>query len=113
MKKITLLFATLALAAASAKSFDLSLYSPSVVAGTELQPGDYKLNLTGTKMVLKRGSAVVETDVRIESTGQKFNRSSVKYRDSNGRMDVLEIRLRGTDMMLVVPAPTGSTAGSR
>lgn len=115
MKKVTVLFATLALAAASAsaKSFDISLHAPSVVAGTQLQPGDYKLELNGNKMVLKNGSVSVESAVTVESTGTKFDRGSLRYEEFNGKMEIREIRLRGTDMKLVVPTQAGSSAGSR
>ncbi len=113
MKKIALLFGTLALATASARSFDVNLYQPSVVAGTELKPGEYKLELNGNKMVLKNGSASVESDVTVESVGTKFARSSVRYDQSNGKMELREIRLRGTDMKLVMPIQPGSSAGSR
>jgi hypothetical protein len=113
MRNVALLVVTLALSVASARDFDVTLYQPSVVAGTQLQPGEYKLELNGTKMVLKNGGSTLECDVRVEIAGKKFDRASVRYEEANGKSLVREIRLRGTDMKLVVTEPAGSSAGSR
>jgi hypothetical protein len=113
MKKVALLMLTLALSVASARSFDVTLYKSSVVAGTELQPGDYKLELNGTKMVLKNGQSSAECDVRVEISGKKFDHASVRYGERDGKFIMREIRLRGTDMKLVLAEPAGSTAGGQ
>ena len=113
MKKVALLMVTLALSVASARSFDVALYQPSVIAGTQLQPGEYKLELNGTRMVLRNGATSVECNVTVEVAEKKFDRGSVRYDESNGKSLVREIRLRGTDMRLVVPGPGGSSAGGR
>ncbi len=114
MTKVALLIVTLALSVASARDFDVTLYKPSVVAGTELQPGDYKLELNGTKMVLKNKQASVDCDVRVEISDQKYRQASVRYGEQNGKLVMQEIRLRGTDMKLVLAGPTAaSVAGAQ
>lgn len=54
MTKIALLVVTLALPIACATRYRITLFQPSVVAGTELKPGEYRLELDGTKVVLNR-----------------------------------------------------------
>ena len=46
IKNILVFFTLLGLAAvASAKSYSITLYEPSVIGGAELKPGDYRLEL--------------------------------------------------------------------
>ena len=113
MKKIALLLVTLAVSVASAREFDVTLYKPSVVAGAELKPGAYKLELNGTKMVLKNAQSSVECNVKVEISDKKFDRASIRYDDQNGKLVVQEIRLRGTDMKLVLPGPAESIGGAQ
>jgi hypothetical protein len=112
MKKMALLLVTLALSAASAKTFDVTLYQPSVVAGSELQPGAYKLDLNGTRMVLRNGGTSVACDVKVEINERKYTSGSVRYEQNSGKSIVREIRLRGTDMKLMLAEPVTSSAGS-
>ncbi len=113
MKRFALLLAVAALTTVSvwAKSYSINLFQPAFVAGTELKPGDYKLELNGTKMTLKNGRTAVECDVKVENVGPKFNRSSIRLQERNGKYVVEEIRLRGTDTKLILTRPAG-VAGS-
>ncbi len=114
MTKVALLIVTLALSIASARDFDVTLYKPSVVAGTELQPGAYKLELNGTKMVLKNKQTSVDCTVKVEISGKKYRQASVRYGEQAGKLVMQEIRLRGTDMRLVLAEPAGgSVAGAQ
>lgn len=102
MSKLMLSFATLALAIASAaSSYHFSIFEPSLVAGQELKPGDYKLELNGDKAVIKAGKQTVETAVKVENGNEKFSETSVRYATANGKMTVTEIRLGGTHTKLV------------
>ena len=49
MKKLVLAFVIISVSIASAKTYNLTLYQPSVVAGTELKPGDYKIDVQDNK----------------------------------------------------------------
>lgn len=101
-KKILLSFATLALAAASAaSSYRVTLFQPSIVAGTELKPGDYKVTLKDDKAVITRGKTSVEAAVKTESADAKFSSTTVRYLNGDGKYRVQEIRLGGTNTRLV------------
>ena len=100
--KILLSFATIAMAAASAaSSYRLTFFQPSIVAGKELQPGDYKLTVKDNKAVIARGKDSVEADVKSETADSKFNSTSVRYKNGDGKYRVQEIRLGGTNTKLV------------
>ncbi len=101
MKKILFGFTTLALALASAASYRVTLFQPSLVAGTELKPGEYKIELKDNKAVVKGGKSVVEADVKVETADQKFSSTSVRYSNADGKMKVQEIRLGGTNSKIV------------
>jgi hypothetical protein len=113
MKRFTLVLVVVALTLGSAwaKSFDVNLSNPSVVAGTELKPGMYRLTVDGTKMTLTNGSRSVRCDVTVETVDQKFKSSSMRLEEVNGKYHVTEIRLRGTDTKLVLDAPAGAVGG--
>jgi len=100
-KRILFVFLVLALAVACAKTYWVTFYQPSVVAGTELTPGEYRLELNGDKVVLKNGKHVAESAVKVEDNGEKFSRTSVRYANGDGKYVVQEIRLGGTKIKLV------------
>lgn len=101
MKRIVFVFLVLALAVASAKTYSVTLFQPSVVGGTELQPGDYKVDVQDSKVVIKSGKTSVESPVKVETAGEKFNATSVRYTNGDGKYRVQEIRLGGTNTKLV------------
>ena len=101
-KKILLSMATLALATASAaSSYRITLFQPSIVAGQELQPGEYKVTLKDNKAVIAKGKQSVEADVKTETADAKFSSTTVRYRNGDGKYRVQEIRLGGTSTRLV------------
>ena len=102
-KKVLFTFATFALAAASAaSSYRLTVFQPSYVNGTELKPGDYKLELKDNSVIIKRGKESIEAPVKVESAPEKFSSTSVRYTNgANGKSTVDEIRLGGTSTKLV------------
>lgn len=103
LKKTLLLVTVLAMTAmASAKTYSITLFQPSDVAGTVLSPGDYKIDLKdNNKVTIRSGKAVVETEARLETTEEKFNATSVRYRNGDGKYRIQEIRLGGTKSKLV------------
>lgn len=102
MKKILFGFSTLALAIASAAgTYKVTLFQPSMINGTEVKPGDYKIELKENKAVLKGGKNTVEADVKVENTNEKFSTTSVRYNNIDGKMKVQEIRLGGTNSKIV------------
>ncbi|HWR52297.1 MAG TPA: hypothetical protein VN428_14390 [Bryobacteraceae bacterium] len=101
MKRFAFVFVVLALAVASAKTYSVTLFQPSMVGGTELQPGDYKVDVQDAKVVIKSGKTSVESAVTVETGDQKFNATSVRYTNGDGKYRVQEIRLGGTNTKLV------------
>lgn len=102
MKKFIFAFSTLALAVASAAaSYKVTLFQPSYINGTELKPGDYKIEVKDNKAVVKSGKNVVEADVKLETGDEKFNSTSVRYTTADGKFKVQEIRLGGTKDKIV------------
>ena len=72
-KKFMLSFAAAALMVASAaEKHNITLFQPSFVNGTELAPGDYRMELDGDKLIISKGKQKVETSVKTEQADSKF-----------------------------------------
>ena len=98
VKKSILVFATLALAIASAaNSYSVTFFEPVVVNGQSFKAGDYKIQYAGDKATIHQGKTVTEVPVKVENSTDKFNTTSVRM---NGTQ-VEEIRLGGTHTKLV------------
>jgi hypothetical protein len=101
IKKIVLGFATVALAVASAATYRVNIYQPSVLNGKELKPGQYKLEVDGNKATLKSKDTEVTADVKVETTEAKISSSSIRFTNTDGTYKIKEIRLGGTTTKLV------------
>ncbi len=101
MKRLMFCFAILALAVASADTFKVTLFQPSVVSGQELKPGEYKVEVTDSKVVISKGKTSVQSAVKVEKADSKFKTTSVRYANGDGKMTIQEIRLGGTTTKLV------------
>ncbi len=101
MKKLAVVLLA-ALSIASAKTYRITLYQPSVVSGTELKPGDYKLDVTDQKVVISQGKITAESPAKLQTDGQKYSSTSVRYAVRDGKNHVVEIRLGGTNTKLVL-----------
>lgn len=99
-KRYLVVFLVLALAAC-AKTYTVTLFQPSLVAGAELKPGDYQLDLQDGKVVIKSGKQKVEAAVKVENAEGKFSSTSVRYASAEGKSRIQEIRLGGTNLKLV------------
>lgn len=87
--------------AAEAKTFYITLFQPSTVGSVTLQPGEYKLDLDGAKVMIRNESGSAEAEVKIENGDKKFGSTSVRYQNGDGNYHVQEIRLGGTKTRLV------------
>ena len=98
-KKLSIGFATIALALASAATtYKVTLFQPSVVNGTELKPGDYKVEIKNDKAVIWQGKNATEVPVKVETGDAKYPTTAVRY-SSGTHVD--EIRIGGTKTKLV------------
>jgi len=100
-KRVIFAFLVLALAVASAKTYTVTLFQPAVLAGTELKPGEYQLDLNDTKVVIKNGKVKVESAVKVETADSTFNTTTVRFANGDGKLRIQEIRLGGTKLKLV------------
>ena len=101
-KKLVISFLMLALAVACAKTYHVTLFQPSVIAGTELKAGEYQLKLEGDQLTVKNGKIVAQATVKVEQNGEKYSRTAVRYHNGDGKYRVQEIRLGGTNIKLVL-----------
>ena len=111
LKKLSIGFASLALAVASAATtYRVTLFQPSVINGTELKPGEYKVEINNDKAVIRSGKTSAEATVKVENNDQKFRTNVVRYGPESR---VQEIRLGGTKTRLVFEsgAPNSTPAG--
>jgi hypothetical protein len=99
--KLLILFLTVALMVASAASYNVTLFQPSVVGGKELKAGDYKVTIDGDKAIISMGKQKVEASAKIETAYSKFSSTSVRYTSEGGKMKIQEIRLGGTNQKLI------------
>jgi hypothetical protein len=106
VKNLLLGFGSLALAVASASnSYNVTFYQPVMINGSELKPGDYKLELKDKSAVIKQGKTVTEAPVKIENDSQKYRRTAVRM---NGAQ-VEEIRIGGTSTRIVFDKTSNAT----
>ncbi len=107
MTKFILAFTILALVAAVAgtvtggPSYKVTLLQPSVVKGTELKPGEYKLTLLGDKVSLERNKVTVDVSATIETVEKKFESTAVQFAEKDGKAVISEIRVGGTKTKVV------------
>lgn len=108
MTKAAVTFATLfllaALAPASAKTYYVTLFQPTVVAGTELKAGTYGIDVKDSSFVIKSGKTAITVPAKLETVDNKYPSNSVRYRVANGKNELDEIRLGDTRLKLVVGA---------
>jgi hypothetical protein len=103
MKTLALTLTAMTLMVATAASAHrITLYQPSTVGTTELKPGDYKVEMKDGKVVISQGSTRVETDATIETNDNKFDRTSIRYASTDGKMKISEIRVGGSKQRIVV-----------
>ena len=100
-KKLVLAFAVIGLAVASAKTYNLTLYSPASVGDTKLAAGAYTVELKDSKAVIKNGTVHGEFPVKVEPGEKKYDSTTVRFNNSDGKMQIEEIRLGGTTTKLV------------
>jgi hypothetical protein len=98
MKKLIFSFATIALAVASAASYNVTLYQPSQVGDKQLQPGEYKVELHENTAVFSKGKEKVEANVKVEAGERKNQATSIRYGVNS---EIQQIRLKGTNTTLV------------
>jgi hypothetical protein len=111
MKKLLLIFASLALTVASAAdktTYKVTLTQAASVNGTTLQPGDYKIQVEGEKAILKMGKTVVEAPAKLETADHKFKATSIDYDSAKANPKISEIHFGGTTARIVFSGGTAA-----
>ena len=105
IRNITLGFATLAIAVASAAtgSYKVDLLEPSVINGSTLPAGQYKVEVNEDKATLSHGKTTTEAQVKVETVDQKYRTTSVLY---GANALVQEVRIGGTKTKLIFTSDT-------
>jgi hypothetical protein len=98
-----LTFAVLAFGTmAQAATYYVTLLKPSVIAGQELKPGDYKVEVNNDKAVISHGKHSVETKVKTETADKRYGETTVRYELDGEKYKVQEIGIGGTKTKLVI-----------
>jgi hypothetical protein len=111
MKIRLLSLALLALSAAVARDFTISLYQPAVVAGKSLPAGEYKVALHGDTAIISHGKDKVESPVKVVESDRKYHSTAVRLATENGRNTIQEIEVSGTKTRLVFGEAEAPMAG--
>jgi hypothetical protein len=108
-KKVALILAVFALLVSagtlpSGTHYRITLFEPTAVHGTVLQPGEYRLLLAGTQLTVigENNKKLLEFTVKVETQDKKFDTTSIQLDTANGQETVTEIRLGGTKTRLVL-----------
>ena len=75
---------------------------PSVVKGTELKAGEYRLNVGSEKVTITNTKQSVDVPVKVETVDQKFESTAIRYTLEAGKQTISEIRIGGTKTKLVL-----------
>ncbi len=101
LKNLIIAYAILALGLASAATYKVQIFQPSVVQGNQLQAGEYKLSVQNDKVTITGQKQSIEVPVKVETSDRKFDMTVVRYSTDNGKNTILEIHLGGTKTRLV------------
>jgi len=109
IKILLLTFAVTVLSIAQAATYTVSLIEPAVVKGQNLKPGDYRMEVKDSSVILTKGKQHLEVSAKIEDGHEKFDRTQVLYNENKGKFSIQEIHLGGTATKVTLDpeVPTG------
>ena len=107
-RKLSLVIATAAFgmtlmagSASAANKFNVTFDRPAIVAGVELKPGEYKLTVEGNKVTIASGKEeAAQAEVTVQTEQRKFSSTAVRYDMAEGKANVTQIKLGGTNQVL-------------
>jgi len=101
-KRLLFVFAVAGLALASAKSsYSIDLFQPALLGSTQLAPGHYTVDILDQKAIVHSGKVKCEAPVKVESADTKYNTTTVRYDNADGKMRIQEIHVGGSKTKLV------------
>ena len=109
-KKLILAFAVLGLLTASAKkgpkTYNWSLAEPAMLGSAKLEPGDYHLQIDGSKAIISATNLKqpVEASVVVHNAAKKYDQTEVVFqKNPGGNEKITRIMLHGTNMQIDFP----------
>lgn len=111
MKLLTFVCASALALAGSANSYKVTFFMPSEVAGKQLRAGEYRIEVSGDKATIRVGKEVIQAPVTVETGTTKFSSTSTRYKSTDGKAKVDQIRVGGTTTTLVF-GESGATAAA-
>jgi hypothetical protein len=110
MKRIVLFsFAIAGLAVASGKSYRVNLFQPAMLGSTQLKPGEYQVEVVDRAAVIRHGKSENRAPVKVEASDVKYDSTTVRFSNADGKMHIQEIHLGGTKTKLVFTEDTKSS----
>ena len=100
-KKLLLAISVAALAVAATKSYSVELYQPAMLGSTALSPGTYQVQVTDQRAVVRNGKMHGEAPVKVEMADSKYDTTTVRFSNGDGKMHIQEIHIGGTKTKLV------------
>jgi hypothetical protein len=95
--KSVLAFGTFALGLAMAASHhNVTFANPTWVEGHQLQPGEYRVEIEGDKALIKGSQTTIEVPAKVETSAEKYDITSSRSQDINGKHQLEEIQFGGT-----------------
>jgi len=87
---------------ASAKSYTISISDPATAGTTQLKPGEYKVKLDGTQVVLMDNNGKrIDTLAKVETAEHKFDQTSISISKADGANRIVSIQLGGSTNRIV------------
>ena len=102
IRKTALFFLAVGLAVAATHSYTVTLFEKATFGTTELAPGTYKLEVADQKVIIHQGKTQSESAVKIEEGATRFDNTSVRLGNKDGKVCIEEIHLGGTKTKLIV-----------
>jgi hypothetical protein len=107
IKKFVVAFASLMLAAAFAGSVSginckITLLQPSVVKGTVLKAGEYRLQILNETATITGHKLTLDVPVKVETNERKYDTTAIRYVVQDGKAMISEIRIGGTKTKLLI-----------
>jgi len=95
---IPLAFVFASVGFASATTYNVTLLQPTTIHGTQLKPGEYKLDVENGKAVFRHGKKTAEAPAKVANADQKFKDTKFIYESGS----LHEIDLGGSNVRVVL-----------
>ena len=102
IRKIALILVAAGLAVAAGRSYSVTLFEKATFGSTELAPGDYKIEVADQKAIIRQGKIQSESAVKVEESASKYDSTSVRLTNKDGKARIEEIHLGGTKTKLIM-----------